>query len=316
MMLSIVIPNYNGSRTLLDTVKSVVDQIPDSSEVIIIDDCSTDDSIELIWDNFPTIKVIKNNSNLGAAAVRNIGIKYAAGEWILYVDADVLLKPGCINMLLDKSISADIVFPRIFYPNGEVMYPVNKAQTSYLMVSPVFMIRKDSINKMLDPCFDETYRVYCEDTDFFIRAYLAKLVSSYQPSAEAIHNVDLRPRNREFRYFLEMRNSIYGAVKFAGTRDIGKFDHAFRLKNILKVFICGLFNFNLFDMQARGNQKYGTILYNLNLLLKKHEFLTDRGCVVLLGLSIKAIQWNLMNLSLALRAKNRVARQAEMKLGN
>jgi GT2 family glycosyltransferase len=253
--------------------------------------------------------VIENSSNLGAAAVRNIGIKYAQGEWLLFVDADVLLRPGCIGSLLDASISVDIVFPRICYPNGEVMYPVNNAQASYLMVSPVFMLRRDSLNRMVDPCFDETYRIYCEDTDFFVRAYLAGLVSYYQSSAEAIHNVDLRPRNRESRYFLEMRNSIYGAIKFSGIRGIGQFDHAFRLKNILKVFICGLFNYNLFDMQAKGNQKYASNLYNLNLLLRKHDHLTDRGSVALVVLSVKALQWNLKNLSQALRAKNRVDRQ-------
>jgi glycosyltransferase involved in cell wall biosynthesis len=310
MMLSIVIPNYNGSRTLFDTLKCVFDQTPADSEVLVVDDFSTDPSVELIKTNYPTARIIKNSDNLGAACVRNIGIKESTGDFILFVDADVLLEPGCIASLLDAAQTSDITFPRICYSNGQVMYPVDEAQASYLLISPVFLVRRDSLNRMVPSTFDEIYRTYCEDTDFFLRAYLAGLVSCYVPTAKAIHHVDLQPRNREWRYFLETRNSIYGAIKFFGVAGIDHFDHAFHFRNLLKVFLCGLFNFNLFDMQARGYRKYGDVKYNLTILFKKHDPLTERSRLVLIALLVKAMGWNLKNLSRSLTANAHITRQS------
>jgi GT2 family glycosyltransferase len=309
MILSIVIPNYNGSRTLFDTVRCVLHQIPADSEVLMVDDSSTDQSVELIKTNYPTVRIIKKSSNLGAASARNIGIKQSTGDFILFLDADVLLEPGCIAALLDAARTSDITFPRICYPNAELMYPVDQVQASYLMISPVFLIRRDSLNLMAFPNFDESYGTYCEDTDFFLRAYLAGLTSCYQPNGKAIHNLDLRPRNREARYFLEIRNSIYGAIKFFGANRINHFDHAFKLRNILRVFVCGLFNFNLFDMQARGHRKYGDLRYNLTLLSKRHDPLTERGSLALVTLIAKALYWNLKHLSLSLTANAQMTKQ-------
>ena len=310
MRLSVVVPNHNGSRTILDAIRCVLAQIPEDSELLVVDDFSTDRSVELIQTNYPTVRIIKNRANLGAAGARNIGIKQSSGDLILFVDADVLLEPGCISLLMEGGTSSDITFPQICYANGEVMYPVNEAQASYLMISPVFLIRRDSLNWMVSPNFDESYRTYCEDTDFFLRTYLADLKSCYKPNAKAIHHVDLRPRNREARYFLEMKNSIYGAIKFCGMAGIHHFDHAFHLRNILKLFVCGVFNFNLFDMQARGYRKYGNAKYNFTLLVKKHEPLTERGCLVLMGLIVKAIYWNTRNLTRSLAANRQVFHQS------
>ena len=308
-MLSIVIPNYNGSRTVLNTLKHVLDQSPADSEVLVVDDFSTDQSVELIESNHPTVRIIKNCDNLGAACVRNIGIRESIGDFILFVDADVFLEPGCVASLLDASQTSDITFPLICYSNGQVMYPMNEVQASYLMISPVFLIRRTSLNLMTPSTFDEIYRTYCEDTDFFLRAYLAGLVSCYLPTARAIHSIDLRTRNRELRYFFEIRNSIYGAIKFFRVAGIDHFDHGFHFHNILKVFVCGLFNFNLFDMQARGYRKHGDMKYNLKLLTKKHNPLTERTSLVLIALTAKAVCWNLKHLLKSLEANAQLISQ-------
>ena len=309
MMLSVVIPNYNGSRTLFETLKCVFDQIPAGSEVLVIDDFSTDQSVGLIETNYPAARIIKNSGNQGAACVRNIGIKETTGDFILFVDADVYLAPGCIASLLHAARTSDITFPRVCYPNGKIMYPVDQVQASYLMISPVFLVRRVSLHLLASASFDETYRTYCEDTDFFLRAYLAGLISSYVPTAKAVHHVDLQPRNRELRYFLEIRNSIYGAIKFFGVAGIDHFDHGFHLHNILKIFVCGLFNFNFFDMHAKGYRKYGDMKYNLSLLTQKHDPLTERGRFALMILIVKAVYWNLRNLSRSLTANAQIARQ-------
>jgi glycosyltransferase involved in cell wall biosynthesis len=309
MSLSVVIPNFNGSRTLRQTLQSMVDQLPIETEVVMVDDCSTDQSVELVERDFSNVRVHKNSSNLGAASARNIGIELTRGEWILFVDADVILSPGCIDSLIAASQKADLVFPCIRYPNGKVMYPIGHMQESYLMISPVFLIRRSSLGFLKSPAFDDTYKVYCEDTDFFLRAYLAGLVSIYQSAAEAIHEIDLLPRNRESRYFLEIRNALYGAIKFGGIRDIDRFDHAFKIENILKVIVCGIFNFNLFDLQARGYSKPPTPWRGLRLLLGKHQILTDRGTIVLVRLIAMAMLWNLIHFPQAVGARSTVVRR-------
>jgi GT2 family glycosyltransferase len=316
MKLSIVIPNFNGSRTLFKVVKSVVEQLPEDSEVAVVDDHSTDKSTDLIKGKFPRVLVYENRCNLGSAASRNKGIKQTKGEWILFVDADVTLEPNCISSLLSISKTADIIFPRIFYPNGEIMYPVDERQALYLMISPIFLIRRAALNAIVEPCFDEVYGTYCEDTDFFLRTYLAGLVSSFQVDARAIHNVKLLPGNRESRYYLEMRNSIYGAIKFLGMKNgINRFDHAFKLGNIIKLLVCGFFNFNPFDMQSRGYGKYGNFKYNFGILFKGKNPITNRGSPFLIILSVKALLWNLAHLSQTLIARDRLFKQVKKYSG-
>ncbi len=309
MILSVLVPNYNGSRTILRTLESIFSQLPPGSEVLLIDDNSTDQSRTLVEGAYPQVRIHVNAENLGAAASRNRGIELSQGELILFIDADVSLAQGSLPLLRQHATQADVVFPRILYPNQAVMYPVNDHQASYLLISPVFLIRRSAFDRVTQPFFDETYGTYCEDTDFFLRMYLAGVKSLHCSDAVAWHNVNPEPGNREKRYFLEVRNMVYGAVKFAGIREINRFDHAFRLGNIIKVIACGVFNFNLFDLQARGYRKYGGAAYDLKILLGQHDKLTSRSRLVLISLAVKAVLWNLGHLSQALKARRQVSQQ-------
>ncbi len=58
MKLSIVIPNYNDSNNLIDCIKSIQKNKPTNSEIIVIDDCSTDDSLSLVHKKFKNIRII------------------------------------------------------------------------------------------------------------------------------------------------------------------------------------------------------------------------------------------------------------------
>lgn len=95
-LVSIVTPVYNSERFISDTIDSVLSQNYSSWELILIDDMSTDSSIEIInkykiQDN--RIKLIKNNQNLGAAKSRNRGTEVAHGRYIAFLDADDLWHP-------------------------------------------------------------------------------------------------------------------------------------------------------------------------------------------------------------------------------
>lgn len=87
--VSVILPNYNGGNFIRDSINSVLSQTHTLLELIIIDDCSFDNSIEII-NSFKDhrIKLIKLNNNMGVSNARNIGIKYSTGDYISFIDSD------------------------------------------------------------------------------------------------------------------------------------------------------------------------------------------------------------------------------------
>lgn len=90
-LVSIIMPSYNSGEFIEDSIKSVLDQTYHNWELIIIDDCSTDNTISIVESlNNNKIKIIKNKNNLGAAKSRNKGIEIAQGQFIAFLDSDDL----------------------------------------------------------------------------------------------------------------------------------------------------------------------------------------------------------------------------------
>ena len=97
MRCSIIIANFNKSQFLEALLTSIEHQIKDEDEVIIVDDASTDESIAVIK-KFQ-FQLITNTQNLGPAACRNIGIKKAKGEILIFCDSDTLWEPHTLERL-------------------------------------------------------------------------------------------------------------------------------------------------------------------------------------------------------------------------
>ena len=94
-MISIVIPVYNASCTLAETLDSILSQTYHDYEVILIDDCSTDTSGNIINDYagiHENFRVVFNEKNYGVGYCRNIGIKMATGEYVAFLDSDDMWK--------------------------------------------------------------------------------------------------------------------------------------------------------------------------------------------------------------------------------
>lgn len=93
-MVSIIVPVYNVEKFIEATVNSVLSQTYTDFELLLVDDCSTDKTLEIInrfSDN--RIRLIKMEDNLGAWAARNRGLKEAKGELIAFLDSDDLWVP-------------------------------------------------------------------------------------------------------------------------------------------------------------------------------------------------------------------------------
>ena len=94
-LVSIITPVYNSEKFLEDTIKSIENQTYTNWEWILIDDCSTDKSVEVIKkyaNKNPKIRLIKLKENSGAAIARNTGIDNAKGKYIAFLDSDDLWK--------------------------------------------------------------------------------------------------------------------------------------------------------------------------------------------------------------------------------
>lgn len=114
-MVSVIIPAYNCGRYLEEAVCSALAQTYEELEILVIDDCSTDDTIAIASKiaNLDTrIKTIRNDHNLGVAATRNRGIKESAGEYIAFLDGDDAWQPDKLERQLSwlEETQADLCY--------------------------------------------------------------------------------------------------------------------------------------------------------------------------------------------------------------
>ena len=103
-LVSIVTPNYNCEKYISETINSVLNQTYKNWEMIIVDDCSSDNSIKIIEDYIKKdsrIKLIKMKKNSGAALCRNKAIEVSNGKYLAYLDSDDLW----LEKKLEKQIS-------------------------------------------------------------------------------------------------------------------------------------------------------------------------------------------------------------------
>lgn len=136
-MISIVIPVYNAERFLGDTVKTIKEQTYENWEAIFINDCSKDNSAEIIK-KYATeddrIKLVELSENSGAAKARNKGIELAEGQYIAFLDADDLWKKEKLEKQLKFMQENNYSFTFTGYefanedgkPNGKKVYVPQK----------------------------------------------------------------------------------------------------------------------------------------------------------------------------------------------
>lgn len=248
-MISIIIPSYNGQKTIDKTINSIyssnnINRL--NFEILVIDDVSIDGSYKFVKQHFPTVKLFKLKKHSGATSARNKGIKKSKGELLLFIDNDIHFNKSTITTLINSvDENIDIYFPKITYENGHVLYPVLETEKTYPHISGCFLIKKKSLKK-LDEYFDEFYETYLEDYDFFMRCNFAELKAKYVEHARVIH-ANKENKDFSYRYYLEVRNLVYGYLKMRNLRKKSKFYNPFTLSSIVKAFYLGLCNFAWFN---------------------------------------------------------------------
>ena len=94
-LVSIIMPSWNTGRFIAESIQSVIDQTYPNWELLIVDDCSTDNTDEVVepFLRDKRIKLYKNEINSGAALSRNRALRQANGEWVAFLDSDDLWMP-------------------------------------------------------------------------------------------------------------------------------------------------------------------------------------------------------------------------------
>lgn len=130
-LVSIIMPSYNTAKFISETIESVLAQTYTDWELIIVDDCSTDNTDEVVESFLPynRIKYIKNEKNSGAAVSRNRALCEAKGKWIAFLDSDDVWLPEKLEKQIAFMEKNDYHFSYTNYieidefsiPNGRVI---------------------------------------------------------------------------------------------------------------------------------------------------------------------------------------------------
>ena len=99
MKISVVIPNYNGKLLLERNLEKVINQ-SNNAQIIVVDDASTDESVQYVKKNFPKVTLIVKRKNSGFSSTVNLGVKNAEGDLVVLLNSDVYPKKNYIDHLM------------------------------------------------------------------------------------------------------------------------------------------------------------------------------------------------------------------------
>jgi GT2 family glycosyltransferase len=218
MLLTVVIPNWNGETLLPSCLASLENQTLRDFETIVVDDCSTDRSVDLIRSGYPWVNIVELPRNSGFAAAANAGIRAASGDIVVLVNNDVELEPRFLEVTavtLDANpqytfMSAKILimsgrrtihsagdfYGRNGVPGNRGVWTTDMGQ--YDRPEPVFgpcaaaaAYRRTMLDDVAEngQVFDESLFMYLEDVDLNFRAQLRGHRCLYQPEAVAYHRL-------------------------------------------------------------------------------------------------------------------------------
>ena len=150
-LVSIVMPSYNTARYIGDSIDSVINQTHTNWELLIVDDCSTDNTEEVVASyNDERIRFIKKDKNSGAAESRNIALREAKGKWIAFLDSDDTWEKEKLEKQISFMIENDYKFT---YTDYKIQ--LNGTWLPYIYTGP----RRVNERKMKDYCYFSTITV-------------------------------------------------------------------------------------------------------------------------------------------------------------
>lgn len=215
MKMFVVIPNWNGAEMLAEAIKSIRNQSQENT-IVVVDNASVDDSVELVESRFTDVVLIKNDINKGFAGGVNTGIRYAldnGAEAIALFNNDAVAKKDWLKRLcetLTANPETGIVTCKLmrddkehfdstgdFYSVWGIPFPrgrnqkdigqYDKAESVFGASGGASLYRAEMLREI--GLFDERFFAYYEDVDISFRAQLAGWKVKYNPEAVAYHHI-------------------------------------------------------------------------------------------------------------------------------
>jgi GT2 family glycosyltransferase len=121
--VSVIIVSWNVSSFLRKCIQSIHDQENASFQIIVVDNASTDDSVDMVRRQFADVTLVAEDSNLGFGPANNVGLSHAEGRYVFLLNPDTLVSYGALTELmafLDQHPAFEMVGPRLVGPDGGV----------------------------------------------------------------------------------------------------------------------------------------------------------------------------------------------------
>lgn len=220
---SIILINYNGHKFLETCLNSILEKVQCTNyEVIIVDNSSVDDSVEIIQNNFPMFKLICSKNNLGFGKANNLAVKQSRGEYLLFLNTDTILTENTLKILseyLKENEDVAVIGSRITFQDGsyqlscgnlpnlvvelfdKIRYTLDnkwhslfsnlhdrkysKVQEVGWLTGACLMMRRDVFEQIGG--FDENFFMYFEDKDICKRVKELGYKVVYYPKTTIIH---------------------------------------------------------------------------------------------------------------------------------
>jgi GT2 family glycosyltransferase len=232
---SIIIVNTNELDDLKRCLPTVLNQQYDEYEILVMDNASTDGSVEYIQEHFPGVRLIENGDNLGYAGANNAGFANATGDVLAVLNPDTTVEPDWLSELvraLESSPNAGLATSKVLLMDdtnrinacgnqitfagitvcrglGQPADSYNQLEAVSAVSGAAFAIKR-SVLEQIGP-FDDGFFIYYEDTDLSLRAALAGYRCLYVPGSIAYHDYALRLSG--WKFFLEERNRLLSWLK-------------------------------------------------------------------------------------------------------
>ena len=210
--VTLCIINHEGADRLPAALRAALAQRDAFAEILLVDNASTDGSIELAQSLCPQLKVVEMPRNAGPGSARNAGFAAASNDLILFQDNDVRLEPGCAPALLSALRGREgalLVAPRVLYEDAPGTIQYDSADCHFLglmalrnanrpardtaapaarttsLVTACFLV--DRSRWRHGPLFDEDFVFNLEDHEFGVRANVWGYETWVEPAARVLH---------------------------------------------------------------------------------------------------------------------------------
>jgi GT2 family glycosyltransferase len=229
-LVSVVLVNYNGRDFLEPCLRSLLDQSYEPLEIILVDNDSTDGSVDYVRTRFPSVRLIDNKRNLGFAEGNNIGFAQANGVYVALLNTDTVVDNNWLATLVDRMGSGGLALvcsqvitdgvPEEFYRmNGTLNYMGQNIMRHFRDLTQVFyasaaslLLRRDLLREL----FLNEYFLYQEDVYLSWKLRLLGEKIAMVPESRVHHRGSLstRKETRELVGYYQERNRILNCLIF------------------------------------------------------------------------------------------------------